>query len=294
VTGRAACASQVRAWQARMENALAERLPPAAAEPTRLHHAMRYCVLNTGQRLRPVLVFGTARALGLAEAQVEGVACAIELVHAYALVHDALSGVEEDADAGRRGPCHAAYDAGTAVLVGDALQSLAFQLLASDAALPAAPQVRLRLIALLARAIGVSGLTGGQSLDAAARGEALSVREIEAWYSRRCGALIEASVLMAAACASRSAAAPAAAPHESLADFASKLALALRLRRELAGSDDGGAARRAHYVAALGDGAREQLGRLQAQALGALEPLGPAAHSLRELAQCLLEMRPGD
>jgi hypothetical protein len=120
-----------------MEHALSERLPTSDAEPTRLHAAMRYSVLDGGERVRPLLLFGTARALGLSEAEVEAAACAIELVHAYSLVHDDLPALEDDAVRCGRPACHKAYDEGTAVLVGDALQSLAFQLLAGDAALPA-------------------------------------------------------------------------------------------------------------------------------------------------------------
>jgi geranylgeranyl pyrophosphate synthase len=287
VTGRAACASQFEAWQGRMQRALAARLPSAAAEPTRLHAAMRYCVLQGGERLRPLLLFGTARALGLDEAQVEGAACALELVHAYSLVHEDLPALQHSAGAAARPACHEAYDEGTAVLVGDALQSLAFQLLASDAALPAAPQVRLQLIALLAHAIGLSGLSGGQSLDASTQGRSLSVAELEALYSRRSGALLRASVLMAAACAPQS----SAALRESLGAFATRLALALRLRQELSGTAADGAAPWARYATALGTAAsRDRLGQLQTEALASLGPLGPAAAPLTELAQWLLEM----
>jgi geranylgeranyl pyrophosphate synthase len=267
VIERTAPATRVKAWQARMEHALAERLPTSDAEPTRLHAAMRYCVLNGGERVRPLLLFGTARALGLSEAEVEAAACAIELVHAYSLVHDELPALNDE-DLRRGQPaCHNAYDEGTAVLVGDALQSLAFQLLAGDTALPASPDVRLRLISLLADAIGVSGLTGGQSLEVAAHGQQLSMGDLEAMYSRRTGSLIRASVLMAAACA------PQAGSRfkESLTDFATTLALAFQIQRDLPCT-----------------ASSERLQRLRAEALEALAPLGAAADPLRELAEWLL------
>lgn len=282
---RPACDDQVKAWQGRMEQALAERLPATDTEPARLHAAMRYCVLNGGRRLRPLLLFGTAHAVGLREAEVEAAACAIEFAHAYSSVHDGLPAIDDDDERRGRPTCHKAYDQGTAVLVGDALQSLAFQLLASDAALPAAPLVRLRLIALLADAIGASGLAGGQSIDVSAERQRLSVPDLDALYARRTGALIRASVLMAAACA------PQAAPHlhEALAAFAMPLGLAFQIQHDLREAPTDTSRGKATYVAALGAaGARERIRELHAQALEALEPLGTAADPLRALAEWLL------
>jgi farnesyl diphosphate synthase len=285
VIERAACAVQVKAWQGRMEQALADRLPATDIEPTRLHAAMRYCVLNGGQRVRPLLLFGTARAVGLSETDVEAAACAIEFAHAYSSVHDDLPALEDD-DARRDRPtCHEAYDEGTAVLVGDALQSLAFQLLASDAALPAAPLVRLRLIGLLAEAIGASGLAGGQAIDAAAQGRPLSVSDMDAMYARRTGALIRASVLMAAACAPQA----AGHLHEALTAFATPLGLAFQIQQDLADAPHGATLGRATYPAALGpDLSRERIRQLHTQALEALRPLGTAADPLRAVAEWLL------
>jgi farnesyl diphosphate synthase len=283
------CSTRVQAWQARMEQALAQRMPASDAEPTRLHAAMRYCVLNGGERVRPVLLFGTARALGLTEAEVEAAACAIELIHAYSLVHDDLPALEDDEEHGGRPACHKAYDEGTAVLVGDALQSLAFQLLAADAALPPSADVRLRLIALLAEAIGASGLTGGQSLDVASHGQRLAVSDLESMYARRTGSLIRASVLMAAACVPQA----TARLQESLAEFASTLALAFQMRCDLLESPlDPESARPSYPVAIGAEATRERLERLHAQALEALRPLGPSAEPLRELAEWLLADRP--
>jgi len=268
-----------------MEQALAERLPAADTEPTRLHAAMRYCVLNGGQRLRPLLLFSTARAVGLREAEVEAAACALEFTHAYSSVHDDLPAIDDDDVRRGRPSCHRAYDEGTAVLAGDALQSLAFQLLASDAALPVAPEVRLRLIGLLAEAIGASGLTGGQSIDAAQR-QPLSVRDMDAMYARRTGALIRASVLMAAACAPQA----QAHVHEALAAFAMPLGLACQIRQDLREPANDATRTRASYAGALDPAAsRERIRELQAQALEALEPLGTAADPLRALAEWLLE-----
>lgn len=282
---RAACAAQVKAWQGRMEQALAERLPASDTEPTRLHAAMRYSVLNGGERVRPLLLFGTARAVGLGEAEVEAAACAIEFAHAYSRVHDDLPAIDDDDVRRGRPTCHRAYDEGTAVLVGDALQSLAFQLLASDAALPAVPLVRLRLIGLLAEAIGVSGLAGGQSIDVAAQGQRLSVSDMDAMYARRTGALIRASVLMAAACAPQ----VAAHLHEALAAFAMPLGLAFQIQHDLLDASNDATNGKTTYPVTLGPAAsRERIRQLHAQALEALRPLGTAADPLRALAEWLL------
>jgi farnesyl diphosphate synthase len=268
-----------------MEQALAQRLPATDDEPTRLHAAMRYCVLNGGERVRPLLLFGTARALGLTEADVEAAACAVELVHAYARVHDDLPALEDDGRHRARPACHDAYDEGTAVLVGDALQSLAFQLLASDAALPAGPAVRVRLIGLLADAIGASGLAGGQSVDVTTQGQPRSVDDMDAMHGRRTVALIRASILMAAACDPQI----ATQLQEALAAFATPLGLALQVRHELAEAPLEAPHGSTSYAAILGPAAaRERLGRLHAQALEALEPLGPAAEPLRALTEWLL------
>jgi farnesyl diphosphate synthase len=288
VIAHEACAAQVKAWQGRMERALSERLPAADEVPARLHEAMRYCVLSAGQRVRPLLLFGAARALGLDEAEVEAAACAIEFAHAYSLVHDDLPAIDDDDLRHGRPSCHRAYDEGTAVLVGDALQSLAFQLLASDAALPAAPGVRLRLIGLLAEAIGASGLAGGQALDVETNGERLSLAETAAMHARRTGALTRASILMAAACA------PRVAPplHEALAAFAAKLALAFQIQQELLDGAAGPRPGASGQSAGLDPGAsRERVRRLHAEALEALQPLGPAADPLRALAHWLLVPR---
>jgi len=248
----------------------------------RLHAAMRYSVLNNGARARPLLLFGTARTVGLGEQHVEAAACALELMHAYSRVHDDLPAMDDD-DLRRGKPtCHRAYDEGTALLVGDALQSLAFQLLAGDEALPPPPAVRLRLIELLAEAIGAGGKAGGQSLEAAAQGQQLSVADIEAMYARKTGALIRASVLMAVACA------PETEPHlqKALGGFASSVGLGFQIQDDLMDSSAGTPGRRKlTYPAAVGHAAAQRrVDLLYAEALEALRPFGPAADPLRALA----------
>lgn len=295
-TARAPFADQLKPWQARMEQALAARLPAVDLEPTRLHAAMRYSVLNGGKRVRPILLFCSARAVGLNEAQVEAAACAIELVHAYSLVHDDLPAMDDDDLRRGRPTCHKAYDEATALLVGDALQSLAFQLLADDPALPAAPAIRLQLIELLADASGTRGMAGGQALDLAVQGRRPPVAEIEAMYARKTGALIRASVLMAAVCA------PQLAPHlrTALAAFAGPIGLAFQIQDDLldvlgdtatlgkpTGADH--ARGKPTYPALLGLAASQQRVRLlHTEAVEALRPFGPAADLLHAVADWLL------
>src|SRR3984893_17997904 len=184
-----------------MERALAARLPEPSVVPGRLHEAMRYSVLGGGKRIRPALLFATARTLGLGEDEVEAAACAIELVHVYSLVHDDLPAMDDDDLRRGRPICHKAFDEATAILVGDPLQPLAFQLLARDPALPTAPAIRLRLIELLAQASGTFGMAGGQAIDLAVQGKQLGIAQVEEMHARKTGALIRACVLMAAACA---------------------------------------------------------------------------------------------
>src|ERR1700689_4684348 len=227
--GPAAFGALLESWRTRIERALAARLPEASAVPTRLHEAMRYSVLGGGKRVRPALLFATARAVGLPEEEVEAAACAIELVHVYSLVHDDLPAMDDDDLRRGRPTCHKAYDEATAILVGDALQPLAFQLLATDAALPAAPAIRLRLIELLADASGTFGMAGGQAIDLAVQGKRLDVSQVEEMHARKTGALIRASVLMAAVCA------PTLEPRlfEALAAFASPIGLAFQIQDDL-------------------------------------------------------------
>jgi farnesyl diphosphate synthase len=193
-------AAQLKHWQARIERELLMRLPASEIQPQRLHEAIRYSVLGGGKRVRPALVYATGAAIGVSESILDGAACAVELIHAYSLVHDDLPAMDND-DLRRGQPtCHKKFDEATAILVGDSLQCLAFELLAEGPGLPAEPSVRLKLVQLLAVASGTSGMAGGQALDLAAIGRKLSLAEVEEMHVRKTGALIHACVMMAAAC----------------------------------------------------------------------------------------------
>ena len=186
---------------ARVETALEHRLPPADIEPRRLHAAMRYVTLSGGKRLRAALVIATGEALGAQADVLDVPACALELMHAYSLVHDDLPAMDND-DLRRGKPtCHKAFDDATAILTGDALQTLAFELLARDPALAIDPVQRLAMLAMLAQASGSAGMAGGQAIDLGAVGQPLALAELADMHARKTGALIRASVALGALCA---------------------------------------------------------------------------------------------
>jgi geranylgeranyl pyrophosphate synthase len=286
----------LKTWQARMEVALAARLPAPEEVPSRLHQAMRYSVLGGGKRIRPALVFATARTLGMSDAQVEAIACAIEFVHVYSLVHDDLPAMDDDDLRRGRPTCHKAYDEATAILTGDALQSLAFQVLACDAALTATPAMRLRLIALLGEASGTSGMAGGQAIDLAVQGMRLEIGQVEDMHARKTGALIRASVLMPAICL------PGLEKHlyEALAGFVGPIGLAFQIQDDLLdvlgdattlGKAAGADSERAKptHPAVLGvEASQKRVRLLHAQALQSLTPFAGRAAPLRALADWLL------
>lgn len=183
----------------RVNTALESRLPAGNIHPRRLHEAMRYVALDGGKRFRPILVYGTAEVLGVSLDAADAPACAVELIHAYSLVHDDLPAMDND-DLRRGKPtCHRAYDEATAILTGDALQSLAFQLLAQENT-ELAPATRLRMLDILAAAAGSRGMAGGQAIDLEAVGRQLSIAELEDMHIHKTGALIRASVLLGALC----------------------------------------------------------------------------------------------
>jgi geranylgeranyl pyrophosphate synthase len=222
-------ATMLRGWQARIEEQLAARLPSPAEPPQRLHEALRYSVLGGGKRVRPALVYATAAALGVQTEQVDGAACAVELIHAYSLVHDDLPAMDNDDLRRGRPTCHKAFDEATAILVGDALQVLAFELLTDGPGLPPSTTMRLRLVSLLARASGTQGMAGGQALDLAATGRKLNLAEVEQMHARKTGALIHASVMMAACCSNT----VSEQTLQALDDYARAIGLAFQIQDDL-------------------------------------------------------------
>jgi farnesyl diphosphate synthase len=191
MTDSTALAPRIAAWRARTEAQLALRLDPADPGTPRLIEAMRYSTLGGGKRLRPILVYATGEALGASPAL-------LEMIHAYSLIHDDLPAMDDDDLRRGRPTCHKAFDEGTAVLAGDALQALAFDVLAGDEASAMPSPARLQQVQVLARGIGTAGMAGGQAIDLEAVGHVLDAAQIEAMHRRKTGALIQASVLLGA------------------------------------------------------------------------------------------------
>jgi len=286
-------------WQRRVESELRAWLPADTAMPERLHAAQRYSVLGPGKRIRPALVYATAETLGASSGLVDAPACAVELIHAYSLVHDDLPAMDDDDLRRGRPTCHRAFDEATAILAGDSLQVLAFKLLASHPGGPADAATRVRLIDILADASGTAGMAGGQALDLAAEGRSLTVAEVERIHALKTGALIRASVLMAAHCAPRS----DADALRALGEFGAAVGLAFQIQDDIldvegdaalrgrpAGSD---AARELPtYPAVAGlAAAKARVAELHERAARLLEERGWGAGPLAELAAWLLARR---
>ncbi len=291
--------SEFAAWmqgcQARMESVLSEWLPPASIAPQRLHEAMRYAVIGGGKRVRPLLAFAAGEVAGADVERVQHAAAAVELIHAYSLVHDDMPAMDDDALRRGKPTVHVEFDEATALLVGDALQSLAFDILAAQ---PLAPDAatQLNMVLLLAQAAGSRGMAGGQAIDLASVGKPLDLTELEFMHIHKTGALIRASVLLGAQCGTPSEATLAALDH-----YAKCIGLAFQVVDDVldaeaptatlgktAGKD--AANNKPTYVSLLGAvRARELAQELRADAHAALADLGAPAARLRQLADFVVE-----
>jgi geranylgeranyl pyrophosphate synthase len=214
--------------QQRVNSFLDKLLPNIRLAPTHLHEAMRYAVLNGGKRIRPLLVYATGEALGVRPEILDIPASAIELIHAYSLVHDDLPAMDDD-DLRRGKPtCHKAFDEATAILVGDSLQSLAFATLAEETTLIPA-STRIAMIACLAKAAGSLGMAGGQALDLKATGQKLDSSEIETIHHLKTGQLIAASTQLAILAANLK----DRIIYNALLDFSSKMGLCFQIKDDI-------------------------------------------------------------
>src|ERR1700761_2071619 len=191
-------AGRIASYRSRIERVLDESLALPDSGTARLREAMRYSALGGGKRLRPSLVYLTGESLGAPLNELDAPAAAVELIHVYSLVHDDLPAMDDDDLRRGRPTCHRAYDEATAILVGDALQALAFSVLAEDTAAEVPAASRLAMIKTLAFAAGTAGMAGGQAVDLAAVGQTLSVDAVENMHRRKTGALIKGSVLLGA------------------------------------------------------------------------------------------------
>lgn len=280
------------ACRTRVESRLDEFLPDDSIQPQRLHAAMRYATLGQGKRIRPVLVYAAGNIFGAPASRVDIPACAVELIHAYSLVHDDLPAMDNDDLRRGRPTCHRAFDEATAVLAGDALQTLAFRLLAHVPALDIPAQDRLRMIDELALASGCRGMVGGQALDIDAVGQDLTLAELENMHIHKTGALIRAAVRLGTLCADE---APEEMRHQ-LDHYAKCIGLAFQVQDDIldvqgdthelgkTGGKDA-ADNKPTYPALLGlEDAREMAGRLLEDALASIATFGREANPLRELA----------
>jgi len=270
-------------------------LPREDEPPTDLHRAMRYAVLGGGKRLRPVLVHVTGQALGAAPDRLDNAAAAVEIIHAYSLVHDDLPAMDDDDLRRGRPTCHVAFGEAMAILAGDALQALAFEILAADSAHD--PRIHVEMLRTLAAACGANGMAGGQALDLAAIGQALTPGQLERMHVYKTGALIRASVrlgALAAGCQDETVLA-------ALDRYGHGIGLAFQIRDDIldvesdsatlgktAGKDLANA--KPTYPTVLGmEASRAQLAQLTDQAVAALVPLGAAAGELVALARYVAE-----
>jgi geranylgeranyl diphosphate synthase, type II len=265
----------------------------------RLYQAMRYSVMNGGKRVRPLLVYAACEALNGDKASADGAACAVELIHAYSLVHDDLPAMDDD-DLRRGQPTtHKAFDEACAILAGDGLQSLAFEAMAQAEHNPQDATLRLRMFAVLARAAGPAGMVGGQAIDLGSVGLKLDRDALELMHRHKTGALIEASVQLGALASGRA----DADNLTSLSQYARAIGLAFQVQDDILDVESDTATLGKHqgadiardkptYPALLGmDAAKAYALELRDQALHALRPFDTAAEPLRELARYIVERR---
>lgn len=283
-------------YRARVNQALEQCLPPPRIQPVTLHEAMRYAVLNGGKRIRASLAYAAGNTVGAELSAVDASACAVELIHAYSLVHDDLPAMDDD-DLRRGEPsCHRAFDEATAILAGDALQSLAFYVL-SQAPPTDHPQQWIEMISHLALASGSRGMAGGQALDLDAEGRELNVAELENLHIHKTGALIRASVKLGGL-------ARPGVDRDLLAQldhYAKCIGLAFQIRDDILdvegdtktlgkqrGSD--AANNKSTYPTVVGLAAAKQMAQeLKQQAIESLEGLGEAADPLRWIATYVVD-----
>lgn len=289
-------AAWVAGHQQRIEQALERCLPAADHHPARLHEAMRYAVLGGGKRMRPLLVYAAGEAVEADPLLLDAPACAVELIHAYSLVHDDLPAMDND-DLRRGKPtCHKAYGEAMAILAGDALQAQAFLLLAKP--IPGLPaEQRAAMIQALAEASGWEGMVGGQVIDLEAVGRRLEPKALEEMHGRKTGALIRASCILGAM-----AQVPVDTDAlEALAGFAARIGLAFQIRDDILdvegdtasiGKPQGSDAARDKptYPAIIGmDASKRMAAALYEEALDRVSLFGERARSLRSLAAFIVQ-----
>ncbi|QBZ92079.1 (2E,6E)-farnesyl diphosphate synthase [Pseudomonas viciae] len=285
--------------QARVNAALDTLFTAPSPELARLYEAMRYSVMNGGKRVRPLLAYAACEALGGQAEQANGAACAVELIHAYSLVHDDLPAMDDD-DLRRGQPTtHKQFDEACAILAGDGLQSLAFSALLDPTLSDCPAQIRLDMVSALALAAGPAGMVGGQAIDLGSVGLKLNQSALEYMHRHKTGALIEASVKLGALASGRA----TPAQIQALQTYARAIGLAFQVQDDILdvesdtqtlGKRQGAdiARDKPTYPALLGlDAAKAYALELRDQALAALRPFDAPAEPLRDLARYIVERR---
>ncbi|HED32961.1 MAG TPA: (2E,6E)-farnesyl diphosphate synthase [Gammaproteobacteria bacterium] len=282
----------------RVDQHLNTWLPESAQQASHIQQAMRYSVIGGGgKRVRPVMVYASGMALNVALEQLDACACAVEIIHAYSLIHDDLPAMDNDDLRRGRPTCHKAFNDATAILAGDALQALAFEVLATDSAMHVDASGRIEMIKLLAQASGSLGMAGGQAIDLAAVGKSLSLNELENMHRLKTGALIRASILLGAMCS------PGAEEDKlsALDTYSRCVGLAFQIHddvldvtadTETLGKPQGSdiEQNKPTYPALLGlQGAMDRAQELHHRAIDALSVFDESADTLRQLSAYIVE-----
>jgi Geranylgeranyl pyrophosphate synthase len=279
-----------------MEETLAALLPQSTVPPTRLHQAMRYATLGGGKRVRPMLAFAAGQVSNADRERLKFAGAAVEMIHAYSLIHDDLPCMDDDVLRRGKPTCHVEFDEASALLAGDALQALAFQIV-SEYRLCDSSDAQLRLIGLFAHACGSRGMAGGQAVDLGNVGKTMSLPQLEYMHILKTGALIRASVLMGAECGTPL----SAQEHEALDRYAKCVGLAFQVvddildeegSTEALGKTTGKDKEKGKptYVSLMGlEPARKFAGELLVDSHAALETFDQRADRLRDLAEFIVK-----
>ena len=287
----------IKSYQARVETALDHWLPKSETHPQLLHQAMRYSAISNGKFMRPLLVYATGDALGVSLEKLDGIASAVEIIHAYSLIHDDLPAMDDD-DLRRGKPtCHVKYGEAMAILAGDALQALAFYVIAHDEKLKVNAETRLKMINTLSMSCGSRGMAGGQAIDLMSVGKQLDIAQLEDMHIHKTGALIRASVILSAK----------AAPDlpkdmlEKLDHYSKCVGLAFQIRDDILdiegetsviGKQQGAdtALNKPTYPSLLGlAGAKARALELHEESMDALSQLDDRADPLRQISKYIVE-----
>ena len=283
--------------QERVEKALELRLPVNTVLPKRLHDAMRYSTLDGGKRMRPMLTYSAGMALGIPPEILDGPACAVEMIHVYSLIHDDLPAMDDDDLRRGKATSHVAYDEATAILAGDALQTLAFQTLAQDSSMHASAESRIQMITALAKASGSQGMVGGQAIDLESVGKKLTLPELENMHIHKTGALIRVSVQLATL--SKPDLDPGIA--SKLDHYAKCIGLSFQVKDDILDEESDTATLgktqgkdqdndKPTYPALLGlEGAKQKAQDLHEQAVESLKGFGAEADLLRDLSLYIIQ-----